>query len=63
MKDEESRLNAILSSMAEGLVAIDEKRKVILMNQAAGILLRTAPQEAVGRDFREILVLFLAEKE
>lgn len=63
MKDEESRLNAILSSMAEGLVAIDEKRRIILMNQAAGILLRTAPQEASGRDIRDILVFFRDNKE
>ena len=63
MKDEESRLNAILSSMAEGLVAIDNGRKVILMNQAAGILLRTAPQEAAGRDIRELLVFFREDKE
>src|SRR3989344_1390863 len=63
MKDEESRFNAILSSMAEGLVAIDEKRKVILMNQAAGVLLRTAPPEAVGRDIREILIFSREGKE
>ena len=63
MKDEESRLNAILSSMAEGLVAIDNDRKVIMMNQAAGVLLRTAPQEAAGRDVREILVFFRDGKE
>ncbi|MEK7622168.1 MAG: ATP-binding protein [Patescibacteria group bacterium] len=63
MKDEENRLNAILSSMAEGLVAIDKDRKVILMNQAAGILLRTAPQEATGRDVRELLVFFRDDKE
>ena len=52
MKDEENRLNAILSSMAEGLVAIGDDRKVILMNQAAGILLRLAPQEALGHPGR-----------
>ncbi len=63
IKDEQSRLNAILSSMAEGLVAIDNDRKVILMNQAAGVLLRTAPQEATGRDVREILIFSREDKE
>lgn len=63
MKDEESRLNAILSSMAEGLIAIDNGRKIILMNQAAGILLRTAPQEATGQDIRKILVFSREDKE
>ena len=44
--------------MAEGLVAIDNERKVILMNQAAGILLRTAPQEATGQDVKQVLTFF-----
>ncbi|MEK7552814.1 MAG: ATP-binding protein [Patescibacteria group bacterium] len=55
-KDKQNQLNAILSSMAEGLIAIDNERRVILMNQAAGILLRTAPSEATGQDIRTVLV-------
>lgn len=63
LREKQDQLNAILSSMAEGLVAIDDRRKVILVNQAAGILLRTAPQEAVGQDIRELLVFFRDDKE
>jgi len=57
LRERQEQLNAILSSMAEGLIAIDNERKVILMNQAAGILLRTAPQEAAGQDIRQILTV------
>ncbi len=53
----QDQLNAILSSMAEGLIAVDREEKVILMNQAAGIMLRLAPQAAIGRDIREIFQL------
>lgn len=56
--EKQEQLNAILSSMAEGLVAIDNERRVILMNQAAGILLRLAPSEATGQDIRQILVTY-----
>jgi len=55
LREKQEQLNAILSSMAEGLIAINNERRVILMNQAAGILLRTAPQEASGQDIRQIL--------
>jgi len=58
LHERQEQLNAILSSMAEGLIAIDNERKVILMNQAAGILLRTAPQEAAGQDIRQILTVY-----
>ena len=58
IRDRQEQLNAILSSMAEGLIAIDNDRKIILMNQAAGILLRTAPQEAAGQDVKLILVVY-----
>ncbi len=56
LQEKQDQLNAILSSMAEGLIAIDKERKVILMNQAAGILLRTAPQEATGQEVKQILI-------
>ena len=48
-------LNAILSSMEEGLILIDKKSNVILMNQAAGILLRMAPNEAMGKNVHKLL--------
>ncbi|MEK7586601.1 MAG: ATP-binding protein [Patescibacteria group bacterium] len=53
----QDQLNAILSSMAEGLIAVDTSRRVIIMNQAAGILLRLSPAEAQGQNLNEILFL------
>lgn len=63
LKEKQDQLNAILSSMAEGLIAIDNERRIILMNQAAGILLRTAPSEATGQDVRRVLVFSRAGEE
>ncbi len=59
---EKEQLNAILSSMSEGLIVTDINRRVILINQAAGILLRLAPSEAVGRVFSEIFHLYHKDK-
>lgn len=53
---EEIKLNAILSSMGEGLIMIDKNFQVILMNQAAGILLRIAPAEAIGKDIHTLFI-------
>src|SRR3989338_642550 len=58
IRDRQEQLNAILSSMAEGLIAIDNERRIILMNQAAGILLRTAPPEATGQEIKQILAIY-----
>ena len=58
IRDRQEQLNAILSSMAEGLIAIDNERRIILMNQAAGILLRTAPPEAAGQEIKQILAIY-----
>ena len=58
IRDRQEQLNAILSSMAEGLIAIDNERRIILMNQAAGILLRTAPPEATGQEIKQILAVY-----
>ncbi len=52
------QVNAILSSMAEGMVVVDNDRKIILMNQAAGVLLRFAPQEAVGQALDSVFQFF-----
>ena len=48
-------LNAILSSMGEGLIVVDIHRRVIIINQAAGVLLRQAPQELIGKKIGSVL--------
>ena len=52
--EDRDRLNAILSSIGEGIIVLDLKRKVVLMNQVAGIMLRSAPAEAVGRQLEHV---------
>jgi two-component system, OmpR family, sensor histidine kinase VicK len=61
-KNEDTRLSAILSSMKEGLVMVDKKYEVMLMNQAAGALLRIAPSSARGQRIEDIFRLFKNEK-
>jgi PAS domain S-box-containing protein len=63
IEDERQKLNAILSSMREGLIVVDVDKKIIMMNQMAGILLRMAPGEALGKDIDEVLSLFNQKEE
>ncbi len=49
-----SQLQAILSHMADGLVAVDADGKVILLNPAAGQLLDVRPHEAIGRPLSDL---------
>lgn len=49
-----SQLQAILSHMADGLVAVDANGKVILLNPAAGQLLAVRPHDAIGRPLSDL---------
>ncbi|MBI2577957.1 MAG: PAS domain-containing protein [Candidatus Wildermuthbacteria bacterium] len=60
---ERDQLNAILSSMGEGLLVVGKDKRIILMNQAASILLRIAPTEAVGKDARQVFDLVKEEED
>jgi PAS domain-containing protein len=50
-------LNAILSSIGEGLLVVDLDKKVFILNQAAGVMLREAPQELLGKNIDTVLKL------
>ena len=64
MATEESRnLSAILSSMREGLVIVDKQLKITLMNQVAGVLLRVAPADGMGKDVHEVFTFFQGSKQ
>lgn len=52
--DNSSRLQAVLSSMIEGVVAIDRRGTVMLANGAACRMLGMSHGEIFGRDFLEI---------
>ncbi len=51
-------LSAVFSSMAEGLIVIDNKQRVEALNQMGGILLRIAPEQALGMQVGELLKLY-----
>jgi PAS domain S-box-containing protein len=55
------QLNAILSSLIEGIIVIDREHRIMLMNQAAGVLFRTAPSEALHKKI-EKTIFFDSEK-
>jgi two-component system phosphate regulon sensor histidine kinase PhoR len=54
LNEEKRRLEAILSNMAEGVLLLDQRKRVILMNPAAAAMFGTNPIEATGRDHLEI---------
>lgn len=46
-------LNAVLSSMAEGLLIFDRDGRVLRANQRSGVLLRQSPRELIGKHIPE----------
>ncbi len=58
-----TKLAAILSSMLEGVVAIDRDERVVHMNQVAGRLLGVVPEEASSRPISEVLTETLRHED
>jgi len=58
IKKERDQLKAALSSMSEGLIVIGKDRKINLMNQSAGVLLRISESEAMGKTIENVFRLF-----
>lgn len=52
--EQENRLNAILHSTADGILATDQNGRVSLCNYAAAIMLDVEPHEIVGVPLREV---------
>lgn len=50
-----TELRAVLTSMEEGVVAVDPQARIVLMNDAAGRILDRDPASAVGREVRDVL--------
>jgi two-component system phosphate regulon sensor histidine kinase PhoR len=50
-----NELKAVLTSMVEGVVAVDSRENILSLNQAAGDLLGVDPAKAQGRGLREII--------
>ena len=51
LKQESEQLNLVLSLMGEGLVVVHSGGAIAHINQAAGVLVRVAPADAVGELF------------
>jgi two-component system phosphate regulon sensor histidine kinase PhoR len=53
LSESQNKLKAILSSMTEGVVAVDNKENIILFNGAAENLLSLKEKDVMGRNFIE----------
>ena len=50
-----NQLEAVLSSMLEGVIAVDRDERIISVNQAAGRWLEVAPKKLPGRSIQETI--------
>ena len=55
ISEQRNQLEAILSSMVEGVIVLDRGREILSMNTAAGQLLNVSPEESNGRTLIEYL--------
>jgi two-component system phosphate regulon sensor histidine kinase PhoR len=57
VREERSKLEAILAGMLEGVVALDSKERILHVNLAAGRILNVEPFQVVGRSMFEVQAL------
>lgn len=57
LETERSRLAAIIDNSAEGILILDENRRVVVMNQALSAMVGMTEEEALGRPCFEVLPL------
>ena len=50
-----NEMEAVLSSMVEGVIAVDTEERIISMNHAAAGMFRCDPSEAQGRSIQEVV--------
>ncbi|MCB1102747.1 MAG: PAS domain-containing protein, partial [Kiritimatiellae bacterium] len=55
ISSQRNQLDAVLSSMVEGLVALDEEENILQVNRAASSLLGIQPGLVIGRNLREVI--------
>ena len=55
MTKQRNELEAVLTSMLEGVIAVDNDERIISMNQAAGEMLEAHPSQAQGRIIQEVI--------
>jgi len=55
LQESSQRLATVLEGMVEGVLALDERQRIVLANSAAGRLLGFSPAEATGRPLLEVV--------
>lgn len=55
LAEAESKDEALLSSIGDAVVAIDTEKKIILLNEAAGLMIGVNPKSAVGMPYEQVL--------
>ena len=55
LRDNANRLTTVLDSMIEGVIALDAKQRVLIVNNAASSLLTITAQKVVGRPLLEVV--------
>jgi two-component system phosphate regulon sensor histidine kinase PhoR len=53
--DQRNELEAVLSSMAEGVLAMDMEERIISMNHAASVIFECDPRQVQGRTIQEVI--------
>jgi len=54
MREQRNELEAVLSSMVEGIIALDNEQNIISINKAAAQMLGTSPYDVQGRSIQEV---------
>jgi PAS domain S-box-containing protein len=55
LRDSEGRIRAIVDNVLDGIVTMDDQGQLQSCNPAAGKIFQCAPDEMIGRHFRELL--------
>ena len=55
LRESGGRLSTVLEGMVEGVIALDDRERIVLANGAAGRLLAFSPSEAQGRPLLEVV--------
>jgi two-component system phosphate regulon sensor histidine kinase PhoR len=62
LRQERDRVKAIITSMIEGLVVVDERNAIVMLNPAAANFLGVNASDVVGRDIRDVIPLYKGDE-
>ena len=62
LKEERDRVNAIIASMGDGLIVVDKKYKITLLNPSAERSLETTQDKMKGKSIDKIIPLFTGKE-